>query len=50
MTLRIKWINENTEGGWATAGGPNWREKEQHQKLMAEIDRLEKESLYAGND
>ena len=41
--LRIKWINENTEGGWATAGGPNWREKEQHKKLMAEIDRLEKE-------
>lgn len=41
--LRIKWINENTEGGWATAGGPDWREKEQHQKLMAEITRLEKE-------
>tara|TARA_B110000046_G_scaffold19945_1_gene18929 strand:+ start:498 stop:1934 length:1437 start_codon:yes stop_codon:yes gene_type:complete len=41
--LRIKWINENTEGGWATAGGPNWREKEQHQKLTAEISRLEEE-------
>lgn len=40
--LRKQWLNKNTEGGWPMPK-TNWKNSEQQQKLMAEIDRLETE-------